>query len=160
MKRVNAKRIVAYFRSSATEKGTLEGIQIQMGRRSQSLVTDVDTLEQHIPCVRICLFQLKEPVAAALNTWNRCNHTECFPVFIPSISKVVPLMNMLHHSVLAKSANISDDVARPLSDNRLKCEHVANMEFIRITTVRTLPNPRFKTLTFLSLNKTQGANSD
>lgn len=38
-----AKRIVAYFHSSTTEKGRLEGIQIQMGRRWQNLVTDVDT---------------------------------------------------------------------------------------------------------------------
>ncbi|XP_038141858.1 zinc finger BED domain-containing protein 4-like [Cyprinodon tularosa] len=76
-----------------------------------------------------------------------------------SISKVIPLMNMLHHAVLTKMANIKNDVARLLSENLLRRvkEQVSNIESLSVMTMATLLDPRFKTLGFLSQSKAQEA---
>ncbi|KAM9726418.1 E3 SUMO-protein ligase ZBED1-like isoform 2-T2 [Menidia menidia] len=181
--RAKAKRIVAYFHSSTTGKERLEGTQIQMGRQSQKLIIDVDTRWNSTYLMLERLFQQKEPVAAALTTLKTDIIPltsqdyeiieESLPVLFPffqatselseekrvSISKVIPLMNMLHHAVLTKMANIKNDVARLLSENLLRRvkEQVTNIESLSVMTMATLLDPRFKTLGFLSQSKAQEA---
>ncbi|XP_030011319.1 zinc finger BED domain-containing protein 1-like [Sphaeramia orbicularis] len=154
-----------------------------MGGQAQKLVIEVDTRWNSTYLMLEHLFQLREPVAAALATLrtditpltSQEHQTieECLPILSPfnqatvelseerrvSISKVIPLMKMLYHTVLAKSEHLSNDVARLLSDNPLRRirENVAGNESLSVMTMATMLDPRFKTLGFLSQNKAQEA---
>lgn len=181
--RTKAKKIVTYFRTSTTGKEKLDGLQLQMGGQPQKLVIEVDTRWNSTYLMLERLFKLREPVAAALATLRtditpltsqeHLTIEECLPLLSPfnqatvelseerrvSISKVIPLMKMLYHTVLAKSEHLSNDVARLLSDNLLRRirENVAGSESLSVMTMATMLDPRFKTLGFLSQNKAQEA---
>ncbi|CAJ1055558.1 zinc finger BED domain-containing protein 1-like [Xyrichtys novacula] len=68
-------------------------------------------------------------------------------------------MKMLHHAVLGKSEQLTNDVAKQLSDNLIRHvrENVANNESLSVMTMATLLDLRFKTIGFLSHNRSQEA---
>lgn len=107
-----------------------------MGRQSQKLIMEVDTCWNSIYLMLKRLFKLAtlKTDVSPLTSHEYGTIKESLPVLAPfhqatvesseerqvSVSKVIPLMKILHHAVLAKSEQLTSNVAKQLSDNLIR----------------------------------------
>lgn len=125
-----ARTLATYFRTSITGKERLDGVKVQMGRQTFKLITEEDTHWNSTYLMLERLGKMREPVGAALATLK----TDISPLtslLVPlhqatveisdkkrvSASKIIPLMKLLHHAILAKSKLLNNNKARQLTYN-------------------------------------------
>ncbi|CAM4530187.1 unnamed protein product [Leuciscus chuanchicus] len=181
--RSKCRKLVTYFRTSTTAKERLAQVQEQMGRPVLKMIIEVDTRWNSTFNMLERLYQLREPVGAALASLK----TDITPptaleyeavrdaldVLGPfrqatvelsgekrvSASKVIPLMKMLNHAVTSKLEGLNSNLTKQLGDSLVRRvrEQAVNLESISVMTMPTLLDPRFKKLGFLSQGKLQEA---
>ena len=64
--RAKCRKMVTYFRTSTTAKETLAAVQKQMGRPVLKMIIEVDTRWNSTFRMLQCLYEVREPVGAAL----------------------------------------------------------------------------------------------
>ncbi|XP_068179073.1 E3 SUMO-protein ligase ZBED1-like [Antennarius striatus] len=182
--RQKSRRLVTLFKTSTTATERLVQVQEQMGRQPCKMVIEVDTRWNSTFHMLQRLYELREPVGAALASLK----TDILPltaseydtvkdvlyVLAPlqqatvevsaekrvSASKVIPMMKMLHHTITSRvQAMMTSTLSRELRDNLLRRlrEHTYCLESAGALTMPTLLDPRFKKLGFQSAAKTQEA---
>nr|XP_043873805.1 E3 SUMO-protein ligase ZBED1-like [Solea senegalensis] len=182
--RQKCRRLVTLFRTSTTAKERLVQVQEQMGRQPYKMIIEVDTRWNSTFLMLQRLYELREPVGAALASlktditpltaaeYDSVNNT--LSVLAPfhqatvevsaekrvSSSKVIPLMKMLHHAITNKMHTMNaSTIARQLGDNlvrRLR-DHMSSLESAGGLTMPTLLDPRFKKLGFENATRRQEA---
>ncbi|XP_076137405.1 E3 SUMO-protein ligase ZBED1-like [Alosa pseudoharengus] len=181
--RTKCRKLVTYFRTSTTGKERLAQVQVQMGRPALKMIIEVDTRWNSTYSMLERLYDLREPVGAALASLRTDvspptsleyeTMKDALDLLAPfhqatvelsaekrvSASKVIPLMKMLNHTIVRKSEGLTSNMARQLADNLVRRvrEHALQMESISVMTMPTLLDPRFKKLGFLSPGKLQEA---
>ncbi|XP_048034748.1 E3 SUMO-protein ligase ZBED1-like [Megalobrama amblycephala] len=139
--RLKCRKLVTYFQTSTTAKERLAQVQEQMARPILKLIIEVDIRWNSTYNMLERLYQLREPVGAAL----ACLRTDITPptaleyeavqdplhVLAPfhqatvelsaekrvSASKVIPLMKMLNHMVTSKLEGLKSNSTRQLGDS-------------------------------------------
>uniref|UniRef100_A0A669B7A9 HAT C-terminal dimerisation domain-containing protein n=1 Tax=Oreochromis niloticus TaxID=8128 RepID=A0A669B7A9_ORENI len=181
--RGKARKMVSYFRSSATAKEKLCQMQQQMGRSHLKLLQEVDTRWNSTYTMLQRLYEEREPVSAALVSMRTDlapvtaeeyhSVKECLEVLSPfytattelsgeqrvSGSKVIPLVCMLRYAIAKKQPQVLDDKARQLCMNltRMLGECSSHLETMSVMTIATLLDPRFKAVGFCSQTNAQAA---
>ncbi|KAL0161448.1 hypothetical protein M9458_045173, partial [Cirrhinus mrigala] len=172
--RSRARRVVSYFRSSTNATEMLILAQERMGRQPLKLLQEVDTRWNSTHDMLQRLIDLREPVGAALASLSNDIMplssadfdiiSESLEVLAPfryateelsgekrvSASKIIPVIRMIQRKVAEKTA-----LARNASASSLGMalqqyinKRCSNVESIRVLTLATLLDPRFKTLGF------------
>ncbi|XP_077086696.1 uncharacterized protein LOC143738592 [Siphateles boraxobius] len=149
--RTKCRKLVTYFRTSTTAKERLAQVQEQMGRPVLKMIIEVETRWNSTYNMLGRLYQLREPVGAALASLK----TDITPptaleyeavqdalhVLAPfrqatvelsgekrvSASKVIPLMKMLNHAVTSKLEGLKSNPARQLGDSLVRRDVVSVM---------------------------------
>ncbi|XP_052406871.1 E3 SUMO-protein ligase ZBED1-like [Carassius gibelio] len=181
--RSKCRKLVTYFRTSTTAKEGLAQVQEQMGRPVLKMIIEVDTRWNSTYNMLERVYQLREPVGAALASLK----TDITPptaleyeavqdaldVLAPfrqatvelsgekrvSASKVIPLMKMLNHAVTSKLEGLKSNLTRQLAESlgrRVRETH-SSFGINKCDDIPTLLDPRFKKLGFLSQGTLQGA---
>ncbi|CAM4665410.1 unnamed protein product [Leuciscus chuanchicus] len=142
--RSKCRKLVTYFRTSTTAKERLAQVQEQMGRPVLKMIIEVDTRWNSTFNMLERLYQLREPVGAALASLK----TDITPptaleyeavrdaldVLGPfrqatvelsgekrvSASKVIPLMKMLNHAVTSKLEGLNSNLTKQLGDSLVR----------------------------------------
>ncbi|XP_048039087.1 zinc finger BED domain-containing protein 4-like [Megalobrama amblycephala] len=177
--RNKAKKVVTYFRSSTSAKEMLTQVQKEM---NSNLVNDVETrwnstlhmlqrLHEERQTVEASLASLKTDIAPLhAQDYEAIQQILCVlaPFHLATVelseekrvsgSKVIPLLKMIHYSLLVNHCifhKLTLAIAKELTDNLIRRlrEHIWNMESLSIMTMATLLDPRFKTLGFLNHTK-------
>ena len=177
--RAKCRKMVTYFRTSTTAKETLASVQKQMGRPVLKLIIEVDTRWNSTFSMLQRLFEVREPVGAALaslrtditppTSLEYATIKEAIQVLAPfqqatvelsgekwvSASKVIPLLKMLSHTTQTKTESLTTHMARELGANLVRrvIDRSLKAEAITVMTMPTLLDPRFKKLGFLRPSK-------
>ncbi|XP_062872093.1 zinc finger BED domain-containing protein 4-like [Trichomycterus rosablanca] len=181
--RAKCRKMVTYFRTSTTAKETLTQVQKQMGLPSLKMILEVDTRWNSTYLMLERLYNLREPVGAALASLR----TEITPPTSleyeiiketiqvlgafqqatielsgekwVSASKVIPMLKMLSHTTQNKTKSLTSSMARQLGANLVRrvIDRSLKAEAITVRTMPTLLDPRFKKLGFLSSTKLEEA---
>ncbi|XP_075999197.1 E3 SUMO-protein ligase ZBED1-like [Genypterus blacodes] len=181
--RAKCRKMVTFFRTSTTAKETLTQVQRQMGRPVLKMIIEVDTRWNSTYSMLERLYDLREPVGAALaslrteitlpTSLEYATIKETIQVLGPfqqatvelsgekwvSASKVIPMLKMLSHTTQAKTDSLMANMARQLGANLVRrvIDRSLKAEAITVMTMPTLLDPRFKKLGFLSSTKLDDA---
>ncbi|XP_049319320.1 E3 SUMO-protein ligase ZBED1-like [Astyanax mexicanus] len=181
--RHKTRQIVTYFRTSTTAKEKLTRVQLQMGGPVKKLINEVSTrwnstylmleriveqkesvlvslasLKSDLPPLTTDDYKIIEETLGVLAPFNQAT-VELSEEKRVSGSKVIPMLKMLHHSLLRNASNVTTEIAINLVENlkRRLLETLCNLESLSVMTIPTLLDPRFKTMAFLSVSKANDA---
>lgn len=177
--RLRARNVVTYFRASATAKARLDSIQLQMGKSPLKLIIEVDTRWNSTFQMLRRISDLKESVGAALATLKTDvvplsateydvikNTVEVLEPFhmateelstekAVSASKIIPMMKMLHHTLMQTSQKNLCSYNKQLTESLIRRirDLSSKTECMSVLTLPTVLDPRYKKLGFSSTSR-------
>ncbi|XP_077403146.1 E3 SUMO-protein ligase ZBED1-like [Vanacampus margaritifer] len=180
--RLQCRSIVGYFKSSTTAKTRLTQVQEQMKPTEPvlKLIQEMETRWNSTFHMLQRMYNLREAVGAGLNNdiTPLTSHqlrliSESLQVLSPfndatvelseerrvSLSKVIPLLAMLHHTLEDDMGAIQMEESKAMAECLKKQlrDKLYNLQAMSIMSLATLLDPRYKKLGFFSPNKEQEA---